>query len=71
VDRLKQGLQQLMAGARKFALPYVDRNDLVSLTREASEISGIPYVMDCDQKEIDAILSGNGEALGLHLADKK
>ncbi len=60
VDRLKQGLQQLMAGARKFALGYVDRNDLVSLTREASEMSGIPYVMECDQKEIDAIMSGNG-----------
>lgn len=56
VDRLKQGLQQLMAGARKFALPYIDRNDIVSLTRDAADISGIPYVMECDQKEIDAIL---------------
>ncbi|MBI5248686.1 MAG: FMN-binding glutamate synthase family protein [Desulfomonile tiedjei] len=70
VDRLKQGLQQLMAGARKFALQHIDRNDLVSLTREASEISGIPYVMDCDRKEIDDILSGNGEAFGLHVAGK-
>jgi glutamate synthase domain-containing protein 2 len=58
VMRLKQGLQQLMAGARKFALPYIDRNDLVSLTREASEISGIPYIMDSDKKEIEAILAG-------------
>jgi len=56
VDRLKQGLQQLMAGARKFALQYIDRNDIVSLTREAADVSGIPYVMECDQKEIDAIL---------------
>ncbi len=56
VDRLKQGLQQLMAGARKFKLEYIDRNDIVSLTREAADISGIPYVMECDQKEIDAIL---------------
>lgn len=70
VDRLKQGLQQLMAGARKFSLEYIDRNDLVSLTREASEISGIPYVMDCDREEIDAIMSGNGEAFGLKAAGK-
>jgi glutamate synthase domain-containing protein 2 len=56
VDRLRQGLQQLMAGARKFALPYIDRNDLVALTREAAEISGIPYVMESDQEEVARIL---------------
>jgi glutamate synthase domain-containing protein 2 len=56
VDRLRQGMQQLMAGARKFALEYITRDDLVALTREASEISGIPYVMDSDREEIDKIL---------------
>jgi glutamate synthase domain-containing protein 2 len=68
VDRLRQGLQQLMAGARKFRLEYIDRGDIVSLTREATDVSGIPYVMDCDREEIEAILSGNGEAAGLHVA---
>jgi hypothetical protein len=61
VDRLKQGLQQLMAGARKFALPYIDRNDLVSLTREATDVSGIPYVMESDQQLVESIISGNGQ----------
>ncbi|MGQ9670581.1 MAG: FMN-binding glutamate synthase family protein [Desulfosoma sp.] len=56
IDRLRQGLQQLMAGARKFALKYIDRNDLVALTREAADISGIPYVMDSDAEEIEKIL---------------
>jgi glutamate synthase domain-containing protein 2 len=56
VDRLRQGLQQLMAGARKFSLQYIDRNDLVCLTKESAEISGIPYVMDSDRDEIEAIL---------------
>jgi len=56
VDRLKQGLQQLMAGARKFSLHYIDRDDLICLTRESAEISGIPYVMDSDREEVDAIL---------------
>ncbi len=56
IDRLRQGLQQFMAGARKFALRHIDRNDLVSLTREASEISGIPYVMDSIVKKSKKIL---------------
>ena len=56
IDRLKHGLQQLMAGSRKFALKYVDRNDLMTLTREAAEASGISYVMDADAEEVDRIL---------------
>jgi hypothetical protein len=56
VQRLKQGLQQLMAGARKFALKYIDRNDLMALTREAADVSGITYVMEADAKEVDNIL---------------
>jgi glutamate synthase domain-containing protein 2 len=55
-DRLATGLRQLMAGARKFALQYVDRDDLMSLTREATDVTGIPYVMDSDQEEVDRIL---------------
>jgi glutamate synthase domain-containing protein 2 len=56
IDRMKQGLQQLMAGSRKFALEYIDRGDLVSLTRDAADISGIPFVMDSDKEEVDKIL---------------
>jgi glutamate synthase domain-containing protein 2 len=56
IDRLTQGLQQLMAGARKFALKHIDRNDICALTREAAEISGISYVMDSDKEEVDKIL---------------
>ena len=54
-DRLNAGLQQFMAGARKFALQYISRNDLCSLTREASDVSGIPYVMDIDKQEVEKI----------------
>jgi glutamate synthase domain-containing protein 2 len=60
VQRLKQGLQQLMAGSRKFALRHIDRTDLISLTREAEDISGIPYVMDAEKDEVAKILSSNG-----------
>jgi hypothetical protein len=56
IDRLRQGFQQLMAGARKFAIQYIARNDLVALTRDAADISGIAYVMESDQQEVDEIL---------------
>lgn len=54
--RLATGLRQLMAGERKFALKYITRDDIFALTREASDISGISYVMDCDKEEVDKIL---------------
>jgi len=55
-DRLATGLKQLMAGCRKFTLNYVDRNDLMALTREAAEVSGIPYIMEADMEEAERIL---------------
>lgn len=54
--RLAQGLRQFMCGARKFALEYITRDDLVALTREAAEITGITYLMDADAAEVDRIL---------------
>ncbi len=45
-----------MCGSRKFALKYMTRNDLTALTQEASNISGIDYVMDMDKKEVETIL---------------
>jgi glutamate synthase domain-containing protein 2 len=57
-DRLKLGLQQLMAGARKFAVKHIDRNDIISLTKECAEVTGIPYVMESDMKEAERILFG-------------
>jgi glutamate synthase domain-containing protein 2 len=56
-ERLAQGLRQLMCGSRKFALEYISRNDLASLTREASEISCIPHVMDLDKYEAEEMLN--------------
>jgi len=56
-ERLAQGLKQLMAGCRKFKLEYISRNDLGALTHEASDISGIPYVMDLDKEEAEELLN--------------
>jgi len=55
-DRLNAGLQQLMAGARKFALKHISRKDICALTKKAAEISRIPYVMDSNQEEVNKIL---------------
>ncbi|UCG27688.1 MAG: FMN-binding glutamate synthase family protein [Bacteroidales bacterium] len=56
MKRLHQGLRQIMCGSRKFALEYISRNDISALTREASEISGIAYIMDCDKENAEKIL---------------
>ncbi len=56
-ERLDQGLRQLMAGSRKFSLAHLSRGDIAALTREAADVSGIPYIMDVDQAEVDELLS--------------
>jgi glutamate synthase domain-containing protein 2 len=56
--RLSQGLRQLMAGNRKFALSYITRNDIATLTKDAASISGISYVLDVDKDEVAKILKG-------------
>ncbi len=56
LQRIAQGLRQLMTGNRKFALEHITRNDIAALTEEAAEISGIPHVMDVDRDEVDSIL---------------
>ncbi len=58
VQKIKVGLQQLMAGSRNFRLDTISRNDLMCLTEEAAKVSGIPYVMDAYREEAEAILEG-------------
>ncbi|MFH1692381.1 MAG: FMN-binding glutamate synthase family protein [Candidatus Omnitrophota bacterium] len=57
-QKIKVGLQQLMAGSRNFRVDTICRKDLMSLTEEAAKVSGIPYVMDAYRKEAEAILDG-------------
>ncbi len=61
-QRLSQGLRQLMCGSRKFALEHLTRNDIVTLTREAAEVTGIRYIMDADSEEAEQILAGKEKA---------
>ena len=56
-ERLAQGLKQLMAGSRKFSLEHMTRDDLVALTPEAAEITGLKTVMELDVEECENILN--------------
>ncbi len=55
-EKLRVGLQQIMAGARCFSLPAISRSDLMSLTEECAKITGIPYLMNAYREEAIDIL---------------
>ena len=57
-DKLKVGLQQLMAGSRNFNISSISRSDLMALTEEAAKVSGIPYVMNAYREEAMRIIEG-------------
>lgn len=50
-DKLKVGLQQLMAGARKWEVNLITRKDIASLTKDCAQVTGIPYIMDAYRDE--------------------
>lgn len=55
-QKFRTGLQQIMAGSRNFAVKTLSRDDLMALTEEASQVSGIPYVMDAYADEALTVL---------------
>ena len=55
-DKLGCGLQQLLAGARKFSLQQITRDDIVSGNRETERETGIPYMTDVDDEAAKKIL---------------
>jgi glutamate synthase domain-containing protein 2 len=55
-DKIRVGLQQLMAGARCFSVPAISRREIMSLTEECARVTGIPYIMDAYRSEAIAIL---------------
>lgn len=55
-EKIKVGLQQLMAGARCFSLPAITRQELMSLTEECAGVTGIPYLMDAYREEAMKVL---------------
>ena len=45
-DKLMAGVQQLMAGARKFNLSEISRNDLFAVNRETAKETNIRSITD-------------------------
>jgi hypothetical protein len=56
-DKLACGLQQLMAGARKFQLNKITRNDLFAGNRETASETGITYITDAKDESAKKILA--------------
>ncbi|MEM1570308.1 MAG: glutamate synthase-related protein [Candidatus Bathyarchaeia archaeon] len=56
MERMRVGLQQLLAGMRKFKLSLVSREDLFALTERAAKATGIPLAEESESGEMEAIL---------------
>lgn len=56
VDKLAAGLQQLMAGARKFSVGAMSRGDLMAANRETEEEIGIPFMTEALDAQAKRIL---------------
>lgn len=56
-DKIKVGLQQLMAGTRCFNTASITRNELMSLTEECAKVTKIPYLMDSYRAEAMEVLN--------------
>jgi glutamate synthase domain-containing protein 2 len=57
-DKLAAGLQQLMAGARRFSLPEIRREDIFSANRETEKETKISFITDVMDETAKKILNG-------------
>jgi hypothetical protein len=55
-DKLGAGLQQLLAGARKFRVTGISRDDLASANRETERETKIPFITDVQDETARNIL---------------
>ncbi|MBN1586100.1 MAG: FMN-binding glutamate synthase family protein [Candidatus Omnitrophica bacterium] len=56
-DKLGAGLQQLLAGTRKFSLEGLSRNEIFSANRETERETGIPFITDVQDQQAKEILT--------------
>jgi len=68
-DRIGTGLQQLMAGSRKFKLDLISRGDIASISERATKVTGIPMISDIESDLMSRILlESSGTADGVALS---
>ncbi len=58
VDKLGAGLQQLMAGARRFEIAQIRRDDIAAANRETERETKIPFITDAQDDVARDILRG-------------
>jgi hypothetical protein len=56
-DKLSAGLQQLMAGARRFNTAEISRSDLFAANRDTAKETGVSYITDVNDETAKKILS--------------
>ena len=56
-DKLRAGLQQLMAGARKFSMSEISRDDIMAANRETEQELGIPFMTEALDRGAKRILN--------------
>ena len=57
VDKISCGVQQFLAGLRKFNVSQLSRDDLFAANRETAAETGIPYMTDATSESAMAILT--------------
>ncbi|MCE5284432.1 MAG: hypothetical protein LLG02_01090 [Pelosinus sp.] len=57
-DKLSGGLQQFMAGARKFSVSAISRDDIFAANRETAAETGISFITDVQDESAKKILKG-------------
>ncbi len=68
-DRIGTGLQQLMAGSRKFKLDCISRSDIASISERAAKVTGIPMISEIESDLMSRILlDGTGQASSVALS---
>jgi glutamate synthase domain-containing protein 2 len=55
-DKLAAGLQQLLAGARKFSVKEITRDDLFAANEETARFTGIPLMTEYNDEKAKSIL---------------
>ena len=55
-DKLAAGVQQLMAGARRFSIKAISREDIFSANRETEKETGVPFITDLNDDLAKKIL---------------
>jgi hypothetical protein len=61
VDKLAAGLQQLMAGARRFRVSEISRSDIFSANRETEIETNIPFITDVLDESAKRILASESK----------